>query len=324
MILCAGVLLNAFAYAQEQPGGFPEGIGFPEQIDSAFSDSSNQPPSIRSVEPDKLSPQLKGTAIKWTVRAADPENDPISYMFQLKGPAIAGPSGNAWVPLTQWTEENTWTWNTAALEPGDYQIKVLVRDPMHTSEDFKPDERIIDYQITAPEVPAVVSAPAAVPELEQAPVIEQPIVQAPEQVAAPVNQPPQVVSLTADQPSPQIAGAAVTFTAAASDPENDPLEFMFLLDGAAQTEFTSSPSWTWTTTVENIGPHTIEVRARDNNHNPEGDSSKTAEFAIEAVPNNPPEVVDLASDLASPQIAGTAVTFTAAASDPENDPLEFM
>ena len=75
---------------------------------------------------------------------------------------------------------------------------------------------------------------------------------------------------------------------------------------------------------QDIGSHTIEVRARDNNHNPEGDSSKTAEFAIEAVPNNPPEVVDLASDLASPQIAGTAVTFTAAASDPENDTLEFM
>ncbi|MEL6037342.1 MAG: SdrD B-like domain-containing protein [Methanothrix soehngenii] len=143
-------------------------------------------------------------------------------------------------------------------------------------------------------------------------------------VEAVPNNPPEVVDLASDLASPQIAGTAVTFTAAASDPENDPLEFMFLLDGAAQTEFTSSPSWTWTTTVENIGPHTIEVRARDNNHNPEGDSSKTAEFVVEAVPNNPPEVVDLASDLASPQIAGTAVTFTAAASDPENDTLEFM
>ncbi|MFZ2535002.1 MAG: Ig-like domain-containing protein, partial [Methanothrix sp.] len=315
--MCAGVLLNSFAYAQEQPGGFPEGIGFPEQIDSAFSDSSNQPPSIRSVEPDKPSPQLKGTAIKWTVRAEDPENDPISYMFQLKDSAT-------WIPLTQWTEENTWTWNTAALEPGNYQIKVLVRDPMHTSEDFKPDERIIDYQITAPEVPAEVSAPAAVPELEQAPVIEQPIVQAPEQVAAPVNQPPQVLSLTADQPSPQIAGAAVTFTAAASDPENDPLQYMFLVDGQPRTDFTNNPSWTWTTTEQDIGSHTIEVRARDNNHNPEGDSSQAIQFAIESPPNNPPQVAGLAADQPSPQIAGAAVTFTAAASDPENDPLEFM
>ena len=58
MILSVSVLLSAFAYAQEQPGGFPEGIGFPEQVDSAFSDIANQPPSIRSVEPDKPSPSL--------------------------------------------------------------------------------------------------------------------------------------------------------------------------------------------------------------------------------------------------------------------------
>ena len=317
MILSVSVLLSAFAYAQEQPGGFPEGIGFPEQVDSAFSDIANQPPSIRSVEPDKPSPQPMGTAIKWTVRAEDPENDPISYMFQLKDSAT-------WVPLTQWIDENTWTWNTAALEPGNYQIRVLVRDPMHTSGDFKLDERIIDYQITAPQVPAEVSAPAAVPELEQAPVIEQPIVQAPEQVAAPVNQPPQVLSLNADLASPQIAGAAVTFIAAASDPENDPLEFMFLVDGQARTDFINNPSWTWMTTEQDIGSHSIEVRARDNNHNPQGDSSQATQFAIEPVPNNPPQMVDLSADQPSPQIAGAAVTFTAAASDPENDPLEFM
>ncbi|MDD3551494.1 MAG: hypothetical protein PHH39_04955, partial [Methanothrix soehngenii] len=297
MILSVSVLLSAFAYAQEQPGGFPEGIGFPEQVDSAFSDIANQPPSIRSVEPDKPSPQPMGTAIKWTVRAEDPENDPISYMFQLKDSAT-------WVPLTQWIDENTWTWNTAALEPGNYQIRVLVRDPMHTSGDFKLDERIIDYQITAPQVPAEVSAPAAVPELEQAPVIEQPIVQAPEQIAAPVNQPPQVLSLNADLASPQIAGAAVTFIAAASDPENDPLEFMFLVDGQARTDFINNPSWTWMTTEQDIGSHSIEVRARDNNHNPQGDSSQATQFAIEPVPNNPPQMVDLSADQPSPQIAG--------------------
>ncbi|WP_286858563.1 Ig-like domain-containing protein, partial [Methanosaeta sp. UBA356] len=76
--------------------------------------------------------------------------------------------------------------------------------------------------------------------------------------------------LVADLASPQIAGTAVTFTAAASDPENDPLEFMFLVDGQARTDFINNPSWTWTTTEQDIGSHTIEVRARDNNHNPEG------------------------------------------------------
>ncbi len=73
------------------------------------------------------------------------------------------------------------------------------------------------------------------------------------------NNPPQVVGLAADQPSPQIAGAAVTFTAAASDPENDPLQFMFLVDGQPRTDFTDNPSWTWATSSQDIGSHTIEV-----------------------------------------------------------------
>ncbi len=281
MILFIGVFLNAFAYAQGQPGGFPEGIGFPGQ-DSAFSDSGNQAPVIISVELDRLSPQPQGTAIKWTVKAEDPENDPISYMFRIKDPSIIDPTKDPWVPLTQWIEENTWTWNTATLNPGAYQIKVLVRDAMHTSQDFKPNEKIIEYQITAPEVPAVVSPPAAVPVVEQAPVLEQPIVEVPESVAAPVNQPPQVAGLNADQPSPLIAGAAVTFTAAASDPENDPLQFMFLVDGQPRTDFANNPSWTWATSGQDIGSHTIEVLVRDNNHNPQGDSSQTTQFAIEA------------------------------------------
>ncbi len=68
-------------------------------------------------------------------------------------------------------------------------------------------------------------------------------------VEAVPNNPPEVVDLAADLASPQIAGAAVTFTAAASDPENDPLQYQFLLDGVAQTEFAESPSWTWTTTA---------------------------------------------------------------------------
>src|SRR5690606_1418994 len=121
---------------------FPEGIGFPEQ-DSAFSDGGNQAPVIISVEPDRPSPQPQGTAIKLTVRAQDAEMDPISYMFRIKDSSIIDPTKDPWVPLTQWMDENTWTWNTATLNPGAYQIKVMVRDAMHTSEDFKPNERII-------------------------------------------------------------------------------------------------------------------------------------------------------------------------------------
>ena len=192
---------------------------------------------------------------------------------------------------------------------------------MHTSPDSKLNEKIIDYEITPPQAPAVVAPPVSVPE-------QQPI-QAPEQAplpveAPPVNQPPVIGGLTADQASPQVVGATVTFTAAASDPENDPLQYMFLLDGQPRSDFTANPSWTWTTSAADIGQHSIEVRVRDNNHNPQGDSSQAINFAIEAPPNNPPAVADLAANPASPQVPGTAVTFTATASDPENDPVQYM
>ncbi len=327
MVMTISVLLNAFAYAQGQPGefaegGFPGDMGVSDQFGQQSGDSANQAPSILSVVPDRPSPQPQGTAIRWTVMAQDAEGDLISYMFRIKDPSIIDPTKDPWVPLTQWMNENTWTWNTATLGPGTYQIKVLVRDAMHTGEDFKPNERIIDYQITAPEVPTI-SMPA-VPVVEQAPVVQQPEVQVREPVQAPLNNPPQVVGLAADQSSPQIAGAAVTFTAAASDPENDQLQFLFLVDGQPRTDFTNNPRWTWTTSGQDIGTHTLEVRARDNNHDPQGESSQSIRFAIEAPPNNPPQVVGLAADQSSPQIAGAAVTFTASASDPENDQLQFQ
>ena len=316
-VLIAGVLFIAPISAQDQMPGFPGEMGLTSEDDSMAEQASNQAPSIISLVPDRLSPQEAGTSIKWTVRAEDPENDPISYMFRIKGPAVT----DEWLPLTQWIQEDTWTWNTASLAAAKYQISLRVRDPMHTSPDSRLNEKIIDYEITPPQAPAVVAPPVSVPE-------QQPI-QAPEQAplpveAPPVNQPPVIGGLTADQASPQIAGATVTFTAAASDPENDPLQYMFLLDGQPRSDFTANPSWTWATSAADIGQHSIEVRVRDNNHNPQGDSTQAINFAIEAPPNNPPVASGLTADQTSPQVVGATVTFTAAASDPENDPLQYM
>ena len=74
--------------------GFPGEMGLISQDDSMAEQASNQAPSIISLVPDKLSPQEAGSSIKWTVKAEDPENDPISYMFRLKGPAAT----DEWLP----------------------------------------------------------------------------------------------------------------------------------------------------------------------------------------------------------------------------------
>ena len=84
MVLVTGVLFNAPTSAQDQMPGFPGETSPFSQDDSMAEQGFNQEPNIISFEPDKPGPQEAGSSIKWTVRAADPENDPLSYMFRYK------------------------------------------------------------------------------------------------------------------------------------------------------------------------------------------------------------------------------------------------
>jgi len=103
-------------------------------------------------------------------------------------------------------------------------------------------------------------------------------------VSVPANGPPEITNFQASLASPQVAGTSITFTATATDPESDPLEYKFLLDSAAQTGFTSSNTWVWETDSGDVGPHTVGVLVRDNNHDPDGDDSASINFSIEEAP----------------------------------------
>ena len=157
---------------------------------------------------------------------------------------------------------------------------------------------------------------------------------------ASANQPPVIDSIVPDKAIPQYAGAIVTWTAAASDPENDPLLYKFFLNGPAtgnqlkeQTGWVSENIWRWTTSSKDVGSNQVMASVRDNKHaGPEGsDSSVTVDYIINATVttpepievNKPPVVENLTADKSSPQVAGTVVTWTAVASDPENDPLVY-
>ena len=166
-------------------------------------------------------------------------------------------------PIADWTENPTWTWTTSEADIGQHTIEVKVRDNKHNPEGD--DARTADFVI-----------------------------------AAPPNNPPALSALASDQDSPQVAGAAVTWTATASDPENDPVQYLFSLDGQPIADWTENPTWTWTTSEADIGQHTIEVKVRDNKHNPEGDDARTADFVIAAPPNNPPALSALACGSGQP------------------------
>lgn len=100
-------------------------IDQPEIEDEIVPDETgNYLPKIKSLVPDKSSPQVQGTAIFWTAEATDDERDRVVYKFLLDGKE-----------MKKWSKAGSWSWLTTGLEAGDYQITVLVRDGNHASED---------------------------------------------------------------------------------------------------------------------------------------------------------------------------------------------
>ena len=112
------------------------------------------------------------------------------------------------------------------------------------------------------------------------------------------NKPPKLISLTADEPSPQEAGAAITWTAEARDPEEDQMLYRFYLNDEPATKWINEDMWTWTAEDYDAGENQIEVRVRDGKHaGAEGfDSRKVASFEIAEVEQTQPVKSDRIED----------------------------
>jgi hypothetical protein len=154
-----------------------------------------------------------------------------------------------------------------------------------------------------------------------------------------VNSPPMVVSLMPDKSSPQYAGTTIKWTSGAFDPENDRVQYKFLLDGQQKTDWSYDSTWYWTTSNADIGSHAIEIKAKDGNHNADGDDTKDIEFTIShqqnqlltpettgspsvTTSNQHPSIKDLTPvPNNSPQPAGTTIAWTTGATDPEDDQI---
>jgi hypothetical protein len=197
--------------------------------------------------PDLQSPQEAGAVITWTAEAADPDNDPILYMFFLNGTAV-----------TDWMPENQWVWTAAVA--GTSQIEVRVRDGQHAGpesfDNSSTAEFTINVPVLAPEIPIPENVTPVVNvtlPVTPAPGVETP--PAPEDITVPIapenvtpalpenvtevvapapaveeNQAPTLNTLEPDRPSPQIFGTAVTWSADAADPENDTILYRFFLN----------------------------------------------------------------------------------------------
>ncbi|MDD2835578.1 MAG: DUF1616 domain-containing protein [Methanothrix sp.] len=190
--------------------------------------------------------------------------------------------------VRKWSKINSWSWLTQGLPAGDYQITVLAIDGNHAAQDSF--DSIINASFT-------LSLP------NQAPVLQQ---------------------LKPDKASPQGKGSIITWTASASDPDNDQINFRFMKNDKAASDWSTSSSWVWDTSSEKPGEYKITVLAKDGLHASRDafDSSLEDKFVL-TLPNSIPEVTELKADRPSPQTAGSAITWTASAVDPDGDAISY-
>jgi hypothetical protein len=127
-----------------------------------------------------------------------------------------------------------------------------------------------------------------------------------------------VTGLTSSVPAPQQVGASVTFTVTSTGGVSPPQYKWLVFDGATWTtaqSWSTSTTFAWRPATANPN-YQISVGARnaasttDAADNPL--ATATVAFPISAA-SQPLTLTDLHADLASPQTAGTSITFTAAA-----------
>jgi hypothetical protein len=116
----------------------------------------------------------------------------------------------------------------------------------------------------------------------------------------------------------------ITWTASATDPDNDKIYYKFMKNGEDATYWSTSNSWIWDTSLEKPGDYRITVLAKDGLHASKAsfDSSMDGTFTL-TPPNNSPKVTELKADRSSPQAKDGVITWNAIAVDPDGDEISY-
>jgi len=190
--------------------------------------------------------------------------------------------------VRKWSKTNSWSWLSQDLPAGDYRITVLAIDGKHASLDSFDSRMNASFTLSRP------------------------------------NQPPVLKELKPDPASPQGKGTRITWTAGATDPDNDKISYKFMKNDEEVAGWSLSNSWIWDTSSEKPGDYRIAVQAKDGLHASKDafDSSLDSSFVLTS-PNNIPEVTEIKADRSSPQAKGAVITWTAIAVDPDGDEISY-
>ena len=137
--------------------------------------------------------------------------------------------------LTAWQARNTFSWSLSRFYEGLNIIKAMVRDGAHAGPGSCDDSTLYSYEVSGYAVPTI-------------------------------------ASLTPYPASPRVPEQSITFTATATDPNDDGLGLMyrFWLQGPGtsnqwrmQTGWQSLNHWTWRPTLADAGSNNIKVEVRN-------------------------------------------------------------
>jgi len=241
-----------------------------------------------SIYPSLASPQPTGTEIVFTAVASPA--DGLEYRFLLQGPG----TGNQWRDLTGWTSRNSLSWTASEQDAGSSTIKVQVRGGKNmVAEDA---ETTVSYTITAGS-----GGNGALP---------------------------VIIGLYPSLASPRKAGTMLDFICVASDADNDPLLYRFILAGPGTAskarivqDWNARNAWSWTPADEDAGVNTIEVQVRDGKHAGKGSYDAHTSISYTITSNSIPAISSLTTRPASPQPPGQEIELICTATDAEENAL---
>jgi len=250
---------------------------------------------ITGLTSNVASPQAPGKSITFTASASG-GTAPYSYKWWLF-------DGTTWTLVRNWSTTATYTWTpTAAGE--NYRIGIWVRNAT-TTADTSAVNLSVPFAISGTST-TTVSSPTPTSSLA-------------------------ITGLKSNVASPQAIGTAITFTASASGGTAPYSYKWWLFNGTTWTmirNWSTSATYTWTPTVANAN-YRIGIWARDSRTTADtsevnlsvpfsvvGTStvSSPTQTTTPTVSSDSVKITGLTSNLASPQRAGTSITFTASAS----------